>query len=162
MKKYTLLLVVIALMSIACSVFAEVDIFETSWIGDVKEDAVVEDFIGEWTMHTYIYDEIELAVAWFGTYDMSIREDGTLYLDIFDHIYYDIEYSFSDGILSGEFFDSEIDCDSKFAIQYYSGDAVILTLDEVTPKGTWETKYIYARQDEIPEVNIMEMIGANQ
>lgn len=69
---------------------------------------------------------------------------------------------FPDGTLSGEFFDTELDCDSKFTIRYYSGNAVTLAIYDVTPKGEWVTKYIYTRQDEMPEVNIMDMVETNK
>ena len=76
MKKYSLLFIVVALMSIVCSVFADIDNSDTSWTGDGRDDAAAEDFIREWDLNTYIYGESDLPLSLFGMDDTNTGEDG--------------------------------------------------------------------------------------
>ena len=76
MKKYSLLFIVVALMSIVCSVFADIDNSDTSWTGDGRDDAAAEDFIREWDLNTYIYGESDLPLSLFGMDDTNTEEDG--------------------------------------------------------------------------------------
>ena len=129
--------------------------------GDVKEDAVIEDFAGEWKLYSMGDEEMSIPVAMLGLEaNMTIDEEGKLAIDLFGAKDENVDYTLADGMISGVFANEEIGANSKFTAQYHVEGSVVMTLLDETEEGTSESKLIFIRPDKMPEVNFGDMIGA--
>ena len=125
--------------------------------GDVKEDAVIEDFLGEWSMFSYWVGEKYQVLPLFNIEGgMVVNEDGRFDLDLYGEMIENVEYTFADGKMSGEYFRPSSNSLTEFTVRYHTENALAMSLTG-PDDGKKDSKIVFIRPNEMPEITIFDL-----
>ena len=114
-------------------------------------------FLGEWSMFSYWVNDKYMVLPMFGTEGgMVVNEDGKLDLDMYGEMIENIEYTFADGKMSGEFIRPSDNSLNEFTVRYHTENALAMSLTG-PDDGKKDSKIVFIRPNEMPEITIFDL-----
>ena len=123
--------------------------------GEMKEDAKIEDFVGEWDLYSMKDEEVTFPVALLGLFGkLVVKEDNTLDFEMGEDSEKDIAFELKDGKISGTLKDEE-GKDNQFEITYHADGSLVMSIS-MTDEAS-ELELIYVHEEQMPSHNFNDL-----
>ncbi|MBQ6502498.1 MAG: hypothetical protein IJI57_01120 [Flexilinea sp.] len=121
--------------------------------GEVKADAELEDYLGEWYLYAMSDDEMTVPVALLGmTGKLTVKEDMTFDLEMDEGQYKDNPFELAEGKMSGVMKDEEDGKEDQFTAVYHVEGSVVMTIN-MNEDGAG-LGLVFVREENMPAFNL--------
>lgn len=127
--------------------------------GEVKADAALEDYLGDWYLYSMSDDEMTVPVAMLGmTGKLTIKEDKTFDLVMDEGEYKGNSFELVDGKMTGVMKDEEEGREDEFSADYHVEGAIVMSIS--LPEAA-DLDLVWVREENLPSFNLGELMSAD-
>ena len=125
--------------------------------GEVKADATLEDYLGDWYLYSMGDDEMIAPVAMLGmTGKLTIKEDKTFDIVMDEGEYKDNAFELTDGKMTGIMKDEE-GREDEFSADYHVEGAIVMSIS--MPEAA-DLNVVWVREENLPTLDLSTLISA--